>query len=82
MTCPECQYQWCWLCEGKYSSKHFEKGQCSGKQFIQADSLQQVREIEIERRNQRGEIIVVLAVALICAHIQIGIVLLYVIISD
>ena len=54
MTCPECQYQWCWLCEGKYSSKHFEKGQCSGKQFIQADSLQQVREIEIERRNQRG----------------------------
>ena len=71
-----------WLCEGKYSSKHFEKGQCSGKQFIQADSLQQVREIEIERRNQRGEIIVVLVVALICAHIQIGIVLLYVIISD
>ena len=54
MTCPECQYQWCWLCEGKYSSKHFEEGQCSGKQFIQADSLQQVREIEIERRNQRG----------------------------
>ena len=42
----------------------------------------QVREIEIERRNQREEIIVVLAVALICAHIQIGIVLLYVIISD
>ena len=29
-----------------------------------------------------GEIIVVLAVALICAHIQIGIVLLYVIILD
>ena len=54
MTCPECQYQWCWLCEGKYNPEHFAKGKCSGKQFIQADSLEQVREIQIERRNQRG----------------------------
>lgn len=27
MTCPRCQYQWCWLCGEKFHSFHFE--QCS-----------------------------------------------------
>ena len=33
MTCAECKYQWCWLCEGKYTTDHFGKGQCNGMQF-------------------------------------------------
>ena len=36
MTCAECKYQWCWLCEGKYSEGHFEiGGPCAGLQFSQ-----------------------------------------------
>ena len=34
MTCAECKYQWCWLCGGKYSERHFEAGGgCAGLQF-------------------------------------------------
>ena len=34
MTCAECKYQWCWLCEGKYTQGHFEiGGPCAGLQF-------------------------------------------------
>ena len=25
MTCIKCQYEWCWLCRGKYTSRHFDK---------------------------------------------------------
>jgi hypothetical protein len=36
MTCAECKYQWCWLCEGKYTEGHFEiGGPCAGLQFSQ-----------------------------------------------
>jgi len=35
MTCCMCNYQWCWLCRGKYSRNHFNKMNpfgCSGLQ--------------------------------------------------
>ena len=36
MTCAECKYQWCWLCEGEYTQGHFEVGgPCAGLQFSQ-----------------------------------------------
>ena len=38
MTCAECQYQWCWLCGGKYSEGHFEfVGRCAGLQFAESN---------------------------------------------
>lgn len=24
MTCGSCQYEWCWICGGKYSSSHYD----------------------------------------------------------
>ena len=41
MTCVSCQYQWCWLCEGKYSYDHYRFGKCEGLQFVKADNLKQ-----------------------------------------
>ena len=39
MTCTECKYQWCWLCEGKYQEGHFRTGQCNGLQFVKINYL-------------------------------------------
>ena len=35
MTCAECKFQWCWLCEKEYKPGHFDKGRgtCGGQQF-------------------------------------------------
>ena len=46
MTCVSCKYQWCWLCEGKYSYGHYDSGRCSGQQFTKANDIK-----EIEKRN-------------------------------
>lgn len=37
MTCVECKFQWCWLCENEYSPGHFERGTCRGMQFAKRD---------------------------------------------
>ena len=47
MTCAECKYQWCWLCEGKYDSGHFSTGKCKGLQFVHRDYV----EIKFSCRN-------------------------------
>ena len=39
MTCTECKYQWCWLCEGEYKDGHFRTGQCNGLQFAKINFL-------------------------------------------
>ena len=35
ITCSKCGYQWCWLCNEKYSQNHFKEGKCKGFQFFQ-----------------------------------------------
>ena len=40
MTCVNCRYQWCWLCEGEYKYNHYEKGECRGLQFFKGDKLE------------------------------------------
>ena len=39
MTCVNCKYQWCWLCEGEYRYGHYDSGKCKGQQFTRADNL-------------------------------------------
>ena len=36
MTCVNCKYQWCWLCEGEYKYGHYDSGKCQGQQFVKA----------------------------------------------
>ena len=33
ITCAKCNYQWCWLCNQKYTEDHYRKGKCKGFQF-------------------------------------------------
>jgi len=39
MTCVNCQYQWCWLCEGEYKYGHYDRGNCKGQQFLEFKDL-------------------------------------------
>ena len=39
MTCAECKFQWCWICEGEYQEGHFTKGTCNGLQFKRINYL-------------------------------------------
>ena len=41
ITCRNCQYQWCWLCEGEYNYEHYLNGKCQGHQFTRADNIKQ-----------------------------------------
>ena len=34
ITCSKCNYQWCWLCNGKYDPEHYREGKCKGYQFF------------------------------------------------
>ena len=52
MTCVSCQYQWCWLCEGKYTYGHYNEGKCKGYQFIKADNLEEIQNrIKLKKKN-------------------------------
>ena len=43
ITCSKCGYQWCWLCNKKYSQNHFEEGKCKGFQFYQPKNEYEVK---------------------------------------
>ena len=43
MTCSSCKYQWCWLCLGKYTYGHYDRGECKGHQFTKADNLAEAK---------------------------------------
>ena len=47
MTCTNCKYQWCWLCEGQYSYGHYDSGTCRGYQFTKADNLEEAKKKEV-----------------------------------
>ena len=39
MTCVNCQYQWCWLCQGEYKYGHYDRGNCRGQQFSEFNDI-------------------------------------------
>ena len=51
MTCSSCKYQWCWLCEEKYTYSHYENGKCRGFQFTKADNVEEAENIERPNQN-------------------------------
>ena len=59
ITCSKCNYQWCWLCNGKYSEDHFNQGKCKGFQFFRPKDEEDIKlafEGKIElRESQRQE---------------------------
>ena len=54
MTCTNCHYQWCWLCEKEYVYGHYRQGRCNGHQFTVANSINELPERNnIEYRERR-----------------------------
>ena len=51
MTCVNCKYQWCWLCEGQYIYGHYDSGKCAGHQFTKADNLEEIKNIRVDNYN-------------------------------
>ena len=45
MTCVECKFQWCWLCQKKYSSDHYTIGSCKGLQFETEQDEQKIKKM-------------------------------------
>ena len=43
MTCVECKFQWCWLCQKKYSSGHYNIGSCKGLQFEKEQDEEKIK---------------------------------------
>ena len=43
ITCVECGYQWCWLCNQKYDPTHYEKGKCKGFQFFKPNNEKDIQ---------------------------------------
>ena len=61
MTCSNCKFQWCWLCEGEYNYGHYDQGKCKGFQFSRANNIEEARIILVnehrgnrENRGNRG----------------------------
>ena len=51
MTCTNCKFQWCWLCEGKYEYGHYSQGKCRGLQFSNARNVEEANRNRINRNS-------------------------------
>ena len=44
MTCIECRFQWCWLCQKPMTINHFQSGSCFGLQFYKEKDENKVKQ--------------------------------------
>ena len=44
MTCIECKFQWCWLCQKPMTINHFNTGMCYGLQFYEEKDERKIKE--------------------------------------
>ena len=55
MTCVECKFQWCWLCQKPYNSNHFSQGSCNGLQFYKETDEKKIKaKLEENRKRYPG----------------------------
>ena len=55
MTCVECKFQWCWLCQKPYNSNHFYEGSCNGLQFYKETDENKIKQkLEENRKKYPG----------------------------
>ena len=45
MTCVECKFQWCWLCQKQYNYNHYTQGSCRGLQFLKEDDETKIKKL-------------------------------------
>ena len=43
MTCAQCRFQWCWLCEREYQDGHYRAGKCKNLQFAKVNFLNEAK---------------------------------------
>ena len=61
ITCPKCNYQWCWLCNGEYDPEHYLKGKCKGFQFFRPQNEEEIKKallhkIELDESQKQNDI--------------------------
>ena len=55
MTCVECKFQWCWLCQKPYTYNHFSEGACNGLQFYKETDEKKIKaKLEENRKKYPG----------------------------
>ena len=55
MTCVECKFQWCWLCQKPYTYNHFDQGSCNGLQFYKETDEKKIKaKLEENRKRYPG----------------------------
>ena len=45
MTCVECKFQWCWLCQKEYKPNHYIQGSCRGLQFEREEDEEKIKKL-------------------------------------
>ena len=43
IICCRCKYEWCWLCNQKFTENHYEEGRCRGLQFYKPENEYEIK---------------------------------------